>query len=96
MNAVVCHIDYIAQEEEFWRRYRKGERQLFCWTCMRWQFPDQCDHEDRQTRREFDAETRRIAQYVKKNYPSVEARLSKEWRAAARRGELPPPPAERA
>lgn len=88
MNVRLGRIAYIQDEEEFWRRYRKGERQLYCWKCQRWQFPDACDHEGRETQREFDASIRASAKYVKRHYPTQEARLSREYRDAVRRGEL--------
>lgn len=44
---------YIQQAIEAERRLRAGERQLYCGSCGRWVWPDECEHASRLTEREF-------------------------------------------
>ena len=56
----VCHTSYSQAEEEWRRRYRAGERQVYCGVCGKWQFPDGCKHEGKLTTRQFNAMQRKL------------------------------------
>ena len=91
----VCRIAYVEEAIEAERRYRRGERQLHCGMCRngfggvgRWVWPGECIHPGRKTLAEFNAVSRAVQSYVKKNYPTQEARLTKRFRAAVKQGEL--------
>jgi hypothetical protein len=84
----VCTISYVEEAIEAERRIRRGERQLHCDTCNRWVWPEECSHADRQTAKEYEALASAIGRHVRKHYPSVEQRLSKEFRDAVKRGDL--------
>lgn len=85
--AVGCVIGYVEEAMEAERRLRKGDRQLWCGTCNKWGWIETCDHPGRMTVREFDAEARRIKKEVARRYPSLETRLTQEFKAARKRGE---------
>lgn len=61
----ICHTSYSVAIEEAERRHRRGERQLFCWDCYLWRWPDECDHKERSTAKEFKALERRMDREIK-------------------------------
>jgi hypothetical protein len=55
----LCTLDYVEQAMAAEKRLRKGDRQLYCGTCRKWRWPEECDHPGRLTGRQFDALAKR-------------------------------------
>ena len=88
-GGILCvAMSYVEKSAEATRRLRRGERQLHCGKCDRWVWPEECDHPDRQTIKEYDADSRAIKKYVARNYPSAEKRYRQEVKEARRHGLL--------
>jgi len=52
-DGFVCEIEYVTRHNEAQRRLRRGERQVFCPTCERWRWPEECCHPGRLTAEGF-------------------------------------------
>ena len=50
----VCTLDYVEQSIQADRRIRKGDRQLYCLTCGKWRWVEECNHKNRITQKEHD------------------------------------------
>ncbi len=53
-NAHLCRSDYVEALLEAEKKLRRGERQLYCLTCSKWVWKEQCQHECRLTQKQFD------------------------------------------
>lgn len=81
----LCAISYVEKAE---RRYRRGERQLYCPECGLWRWLDECEHENRMTYRELRSYIAKVKKEVRRRYPTQEDRLHREFVAAIRKGEV--------
>lgn len=89
----LCTMSYVEQSVEAERRYRRGERQLYCFECGTWEWPDGCVHEGKMTYRELRSYIAKVKKEVRRRYPTQEDRLHREFVSAMQKGELPLEPA---
>ena len=64
-------LGYMAFHSDADRRHKRGERQVYCGVCKRWQWPEHVSDEHRPhtlTRQQFDAAVRRIEKEVEARY----------------------------
>ncbi len=84
----VCTISYVEEHADADRRYRRGERQRYCFEHGTWQWPDGCDHEGKLTYRELRSYLAKVKKEVRRRYPTQQDRLHREYTAAVRKGEV--------
>lgn len=55
MPGYLCYTSYSAAIDEAERRRKLGQRQIYCWPCQRWMWPDEktCDHTEISTEKQF-------------------------------------------
>jgi hypothetical protein len=57
----LCVLDYTERALDAERRLRRGERQLYCPTCLLWRWPEECAHGGRLSEAHFKAHVARLA-----------------------------------